>query len=259
MHPPLQPPTAVFAVDHVLISDDLLEAPFACDLAACHGACCVQGSAGAPLLESEIADMVAVYPVVAQMLTPAARRVVAARGVWEEMAPGHFNTSCVEERGHSGACVFVTYERGAGGRSVALCAIEKAGRAGKTAIEKPISCHLYPIRVERYDELEVLNYEQIPLCEGGRRCGTRARVELADFLAAPLTRAYGAEWVARFHAAIAARRADLGMPPRPDPLAPPPSALGGLPEGVEALPVLPAPVVPADVPPPAPASPPPPC
>ena len=257
------PPTPVFAVDHVLISDDLLDAPFACDLAACHGACCVQGNAGAPLLESEIADMVAVYPVVASMLTPAARRVVAAQGVWEETAPGHFNTSCVEDRGHSGACVFVTYERGPRGASTALCAIEKAGRAGKTAIEKPISCHLYPIRVERYDDLEVLNYEQIPLCEGGRRCGTRASVELADFLAAPLTRAYGADWVARFHDAIVTRRADLGMPPRPDPLAaaiPPPSPDA---DGFVALPVLPATGIPTSVPTgpssSAPASPQPPC
>lgn len=203
----------VFAVDHVLVSDDLLEAPFACDLAACHGACCVVGDAGAPLREDERAAMEAVYPVVASMLTDRARRAAATQGVWEETAPGVYNTVCVEDGGHSGQCVFVTYDRVAGAGRTALCAIEVAGRAGKTAIEKPISCHLYPIRVEHAGDYELLNYEQIDLCEGGRRCGTRARVELADFLAAPLTRAYGADWLGRFREILAARRDALGLPP----------------------------------------------
>lgn len=204
----------MFAVDHVLVSDDLLEAPFACDLGACRGGCCVQGEAGAPITEDERAALEAVYPVVEAMLTPEARRVVARAGVWEETAPGHFNTACIPEGKHgSGACVFVTHERGLGGCPIALCSIEKAQRAGRTEIHKPISCALYPIRVQRYGDLDVINYERIGLCDGARACGVRANIELADFLAAPLARRYGAQWYDRFQAALRERRAALAPPP----------------------------------------------
>ncbi len=199
----------MFAVDHVLVSDDLLEAPFACDLGACRGACCVHGEAGAPITEAERADLEAVYPVVEALLTPEARRVVAREGVWEETAPGHYNTTCVPAGKHgSGACVFTTFARGAGG-PIALCSIEKAQRAGRTEIAKPLSCALYPIRVQTYGDLDVLNYDRIELCDPGRACGAQAGVELADFLEAPLTRRYGSLWVGRFKTALAERRAAL--------------------------------------------------
>ena len=197
----------MFAVDHVLLSDELLDAPFACDLAACRGGCCVQGDAGAPVEPDERAGLEAVYPVVAPLLTPEARAVVAREGVWEETAPGHYNTACVEGRtGGAGACVFVTYDRG-----VALCAIEKAQRAGKTDVPKPISCHLYPLRIEPAGDLDVVNYERIPLCDPARTCGARGDVQLADFLEGPLTRKYGADWYGRFRTALDARREALGV------------------------------------------------
>lgn len=241
----------MFAVDHVLVSDDLLEAPFACDLAACHGACCVVGDAGAPLRADERAAMEAVYPVVAHRLTETARRVVATRGVWEETAPGAYNTVCVEDVGPTGArvsgqCVFVTYADAAPGVRTALCAIEVAGRAGETDVEKPLSCHLYPIRIEPAGDYDLVNYERIDLCEGGRRCGTRARVDLADFLAAPLARAYGADWLGRFREILAARRIHLGLAPDGIPAAPD--------EDVEALVDLPVIDTPPVTPPAAPAA-----
>jgi len=202
----------MFAVDHVLVSDDLLDAPFACDLGACRGGCCVQGEAGAPLEDDECTAMEAVYPVVAHMLTPEARRVVARGGVWEETAPGHFNTACVPAGKHgSGACVFVTHERG-----IALCSIEKAQRMGRTDIEKPISCALYPLRIQNYGDLDVVNYERISLCDPARTCGVRMGIDLSDFLAGPLTRRYGSDWYARFREAISARRKDLA-PASPQP------------------------------------------
>lgn len=191
----------MFAVDHVLLSDDLLDAPFACNLGACLGGCCVQGSAGAPLEADERARLEAVLPAVEHLLTPQARQVIARDGVWEETADGHYNTTCVE----GGQCVFVTYEG-----AVAKCAIQKVQAAGKVDFPKPISCHLYPLRIERYDELEVVNYEQIELCASGRRHGARLGLQLADLLEEPLTRRYGADWYARFRSALDQRRADLG-------------------------------------------------
>jgi hypothetical protein len=198
----------MFAVDHVLVSDDLLDAPFACDLAACRGGCCVQGEAGAPLEPDERAAIEAVYPVVEAMLTPEARRVVAHEGVWEETAPGHYNTACVPAGRHgSGACVFATFERG-----IALCSIEKAQRAGRTDVQKPLSCALYPLRIQTYGDpgtpetLDVVNYERIALCDPARACGARTGTALADFLEGPLTRRYGSAWFTRFRAAVRERR-----------------------------------------------------
>lgn len=201
----------MIAVDHVLISDDLVEAAFACDLGACHGACCVQGEAGAPLTPDELPGLERAVPAVAHWLTAEARRVLAERGPWEETFPGRLNTTCVP----AGPCVFVTYEG-----PVAKCALERGFREGRTDVHKPQSCHLYPIRVERYDEMEVLNYEQIPLCIGGRAQGGRLGVLLADFLEEPLTRRYGADWYARFRSEVARRRASAGLD-APDGSAPP--------------------------------------
>ena len=204
----------MFAVDHVLVSDDLLEAPFACDLTACRGGCCVQGEAGAPVKDDERAALEAVYPVVEAMLTPEARRVVARGGVWEETGPGRYNTACVPAGQHgAGACVFTTFERGPGGRPIALCAIEKAQRAGQTDVEKPISCALYPVRIQSYGDLDVVNYERISLCDPARACGVRSGIELSDFLEGPLTRRYGAGWYGRFRDAVRERRAALSPQP----------------------------------------------
>lgn len=198
----------MFAVDHVLVSDALLDAPFACNLGACLGACCVHGDRGAPLEPSERAELEHALPVVERTLRPEALAVIAREGVWEEDAAGTYATTTVAGR----ECVFVVYDRG-----VAKCALQKAYYEGKLAFEKPISCHLFPIRVERYgagpDALDVLNYEQIGLCRPAIPHGARTGTQLADFLTTPLTRLYGAAWVEKFHATLAERRRVLETGP----------------------------------------------
>ncbi len=192
----------MFAVDDILISDDLLTAAFACDLSACKGACCVVGDSGAPLLEEERAVLERLVPRVARCLPPEALAVIEAEGVWEETGPGAYAVRTVG----GGACVLARAERG-----VTRCALQMAYQKGEIDFEKPISCHLYPIRIETYGALEVLNYEQIDLCEGARRYGCRSRIALSDFLEAPLTRKYGPAWYAAFREIVEARRADLGV------------------------------------------------
>lgn len=194
----------MFAVDHILISDEILDAPFSCNLGACLGGCCVQGDAGAPLEPEERAELEQVLPRVREYLRPEALEVIEAQGVWEEVAPGQYATSCVGRA----ECVFVTYEG-----PVAKCAIQKAYREGRVGFEKPISCHLYPIRVQKYGEFEALNYEQIPLCDPGRKLGRRNDAQLAGFLRAPLVRKYGEAWYDRFRAACDARREALTARP----------------------------------------------
>lgn len=198
----------MFAVDHVLVSDALLDAPFACHLGSCLGGCCVHGDRGAPLEADERAELEAALPVVRHRLRPEALREIDARGVWEGDEREGFATTTVDDR----ECVFVVYDR-----SVAKCALQNAYWEGKLTWEKPLSCHLYPIRVERYGDgpegVEVLNYEQIDLCRPGIPHGRRTGTQLADFLERPLTRRYGVDWFARFRTALDERREALDVVP----------------------------------------------
>ncbi|HET6567482.1 MAG TPA: DUF3109 family protein [Rhodothermales bacterium] len=196
----------MFAVDHILISDELLDAPFSCNLGACLGSCCVQGDAGAPLDPDERDTLETLLPIVRDRLRPEALRVIEERGAWEETRPGAFATTCADD----GACVFVAYE----GR-VATCALQRAYAEGRTDFPKPVSCHLYPIRAQQFGEIEALNYEQIPLCNPARKHGCRHNVQVVDFLREPLQRKYGAAWYSRFREAVDARRMALGITPGP--------------------------------------------
>jgi Fe-S-cluster containining protein len=187
----------MFVVKDILVSDEVLDAPFACNLGGCLGGCCVDGDSGAPLLPEERAELERALPRVRKYLRPEALQVIDTVGVWEETDPEEYATTCVDNR----ECVFVMYE----GR-VAKCALQKAYREGRIDFEKPISCHLYPIRISRYGDQEVINYESIPLCNPGRHYGSRKNVQLADFLKEPLVRKYGEEWYEEFCAAVRARR-----------------------------------------------------
>lgn len=182
----------MFVVEDTLISDDLLDAPFACNLGACHGACCVQGESGAPLAADERATLEAVLPRVRKYLRPEALAVIDQRGVWEEVEPGDYATTCVE----GAECVFVTYEG-----PVAKCAVHKAYLAGRIDFPKPLSCHLFPVRAERIGDYEVLNYEQVSLCDAARAFGRRRKVQLIDTLREALIRKFGASWYAAFREA----------------------------------------------------------
>ena len=197
----------MFAVNEILISDAVLDAPFACHLGRCLGACCVHGDRGAPLEPDERAELERALPVVASALRPEALRVIEKEGVWVEEEPGHYATACVDGR----ECVFVVYE-GEAKRPVAKCALQQAYHAGRLDFEKPISCHLFPIRIEEYGGTDVLNYEQIDLCTPAVTRGRRDGVQLYDFLRDPLTRKYGAEWYEAFRAACIERASVLFAP-----------------------------------------------
>ena len=203
----------MFQVDHVLVSDALLDAPFACHLGSCFGACCVHGDRGAPLEADEREALERALPVVESKLRPEALREIARRGVWEGTEREGYGTTTVGGR----ECVFVTYD-GGGRRPVAKCALQEAFWAGRTEFEKPVSCHLYPVRVESYGEgaeaVDVLNYERIDLCRPAVPHGERTGVQLADFLDRPLTRKYGGAWVGRFRETLRQRRLDVGIGPQ---------------------------------------------
>jgi hypothetical protein len=190
----------MFVVNNVIVSDEIPLAQFSCLLSQCLGACCVQGEEGAPLATDELHRLEAVLPVVQKYLRPEALEEIEQKGVWEEIAPNRYATTCVEGE----ACVFVTYEG-----QVAHCAIQKAYYKGEVDWIKPISCHLYPIRISNYGGHEVLNYEQIGICAPARQCGCDHQVNLYEYLAEPLTRKYGAQWYQAFREACIQRAAEL--------------------------------------------------
>jgi hypothetical protein len=184
---------------HFTVDLALGKTRFACDLDVCHGACCTMpADAGAPILESEIAELERVFPIVKKYLSEESLATIAKEGLWKREADGTFTIPAIRGRD----CVFVTYDDN--DSQTAYCAIEKAHRAGETqGFPKPISCHLFPIRIypngeNKYDII----YEEIPECKGGRARGKREKVPLLEFLDSPLVRALGEERIARLKAAI---------------------------------------------------------
>lgn len=188
---PIYPDSATFQVDL-----ELKSTLFACDLGVCKGACCTMpGAAGAPILESEIAELERVLPIVEKYLPEAATRLIAEKGVWQRERDGSLTVPAIAGRD----CVFVTYDG-----DVAHCGIEKAYRAGEVDWPKPISCHLFPIRIyptQKPNEYDLL-YEEIPECKGGLKRGKREKMRLIDFLEGPLARAIGEERLARLRALL---------------------------------------------------------
>lgn len=173
-------------IEDKVVSLDLLEQFFCCDLAACKGCCCVEGDAGAPVAMDEIPHLEAVVPIVWERLSDRAKAVVAAYGPVYVDADGEFVTSIVDGED----CVFTCYDA----NGTCLCAIEQAFRAGETAFEKPISCHLYPIRLKKYDTFTAVNYHQWHLCEAAVACGKKRGIKVYQFLKDPLIRKFGQEW-----------------------------------------------------------------
>jgi hypothetical protein len=195
----------MFVVNDILVSDEVATHSFFCNLGGCLGACCVQGDSGAPLEESELELLEAVIPVTRKYLSPEALQVIDTKGCWEERGNGKYSTRCLEGE----ECVFVTYEG-----VVAKCSIQKAFDNGRTDFPKPISCHLFPIRIEDYGTHEVMNYEWAAICEPGRLAGHQSGTYLTEFLREPLVRKYGEEWFDALTDACDERRSVLNTTPR---------------------------------------------
>jgi len=173
-------------IQDTIISLDILEECFVCDLPVCKGICCVIGDAGAPVEENEIADLEKALPIVWDDLSPEAKEVIEKQGVVYRDIEGEFVTSIV----NGDDCVFTYYDE----NGYCKCAIEKAFREGKTGFYKPISCHLYPIRVARYNGFRALNYHRWRNCRDAIALGKQQGVKVYQFLKEPLIRKFGEEW-----------------------------------------------------------------
>ena len=173
-------------IGDTLISLDVIERDFICNLSACRGTCCIEGDAGAPITEEERLVLMKLLPEVWNDLTPAAREIIKSQGVAYVDEEGDLVTSIVGGKD----CVFTCY----GEDGMCMCAIEKAYREGRVSFYKPLSCHLYPIRVTRYPAFTAVNYHRWKICKAAEVLGRKEGVKVYRFLREPLIRSFGEEW-----------------------------------------------------------------
>ena len=183
-------------IQGTLVSLDIFSECFCCDLTRCHGLCCVEGDAGAPVKMNEVAELETASEVVMDELSPKAQKVIEENGVVYPDHDGELVTSIVNNKD----CVFVRYSNIStdGGRTrgprCALCAIDSAYRAGRLRWQKPISCALYPIRISTVGGVPALNYHRWDICRDAVEKGRQLNLRVYEFLREPLVRRFGQQW-----------------------------------------------------------------
>ncbi len=177
----------MITVGRAIVSEDVINIKFMCNLKACSGNCCVQGDEGAPLDENEIGDLEDALDEVVPYMRQEGIDVIDKYGVFDYGSEGDYVTPLV----NNNECAFVYFENG-----MALCAIEKAYLEGKITYRKPISCHLYPIRITEYKDFDAVNYHEWHLCKPALKYGEELGTPIYKMLQEPLTRKYGAAWYA---------------------------------------------------------------
>jgi hypothetical protein len=177
----------MIAIDRTLVSEDLLEKRFVCDLNACKGQCCVAGDSGAPLDKEELPILESVLEQVKPYMNKKGLRALDKLGPYVIDGDGDYTTSLVSE---GAECAFVYFDE----NKIAKCAIEKAYLEGKIEWKKPISCHLYPVRITPYKNYDAVNYSKWDICKPACECGKKLDVPVYKFLKEPLIRKYGKDW-----------------------------------------------------------------
>lgn len=176
-------------IDSKVISPELFKEEFVCNLNACKGACCWEGDSGAPLETEELDVLENIYEKVKPFLRPEGIAAIEKQGVAVYVPQEHgFGTTLIDDA----ACAYMTYEA----NGTAKCGIEKAHEAGVIDYPKPISCHLYPIRVESLDNssFEKLEYDRWDICSAACENGAKLNVPVYKFVKGPLIRKYGADF-----------------------------------------------------------------
>lgn len=174
-------------IGETLVSEEILEEQFVCDLHACKGACCVEGSSGAPLNEDELQQLEDVYDDVKPYMRAEGIKAIEEFGLYQVDEDNDIVTTLVEGNKE---CAFVIFD----GAGIAKCALEQAYNDGKTTWKKPISCHLYPIRLQKLPTFTGVNYHRWQVCKPACDCGSKLKVPVYRFLKEPLIRKFGEKW-----------------------------------------------------------------
>ncbi len=176
----------MFRIGKTLVSEEILENNFHCNIEKCKGACCVDGDAGAPLTDDELEVLSKIFDEVKPYMRQEGITAIEQQGMYVVDADGDNTTALINNK----ECAFVSFDQD----GTAKCSIEQAYNDGKIEFKKPISCHLFPIRVKKYRDFEAVNYESIDICQPACECGQKLQVPVYRFLKEPLIRSYGVEW-----------------------------------------------------------------
>lgn len=178
----------MFQLGKTIVSEDIIEKDFVCNLSACKGACCIEGEAGAPVTPEEVAILKKIYPKVKPFLRSEGVAAIEKQSTHIETDLGELETPLVEGK----ECAYVTFsENGTAG-----CGIEDAYNAGEIDFQKPVSCHLYPVRVQEYSEFAAVNYHRWPICDDACTLGKELQVPVYKFVKTALVRKFGENWYA---------------------------------------------------------------
>ncbi|TRX61891.1 DUF3109 family protein [Fulvivirga sp. M361] len=169
-----------------IISDDIKDNFFVCNLEKCKGACCVEGDLGAPLEEDELDVLKQAYEKIKPFLSEEGIRAIEQQGPYILDEEGEYSTPTIGGK----ECAYAIYDK----EGILKCGIEQAYNEKQTDFKKPISCHLYPIRITKYDEFDALNYDQWDICDAACHLGASLNVPVYNFLKEPLIRKYGKSW-----------------------------------------------------------------
>ncbi len=173
-------------IENTLLSDDVIETKFLCNLDKCRGACCVEGDSGAPLEKEEREFLDEFYSEIKPYMRPEGIKAVEENGKYYIDEEHEYVTTLIEGQ----ECTFTIFDND----GIAQCSIEKAWIDKKIPFQKPISCYLYPIRVKEYDKLTAVNYDEWDICESACKYGKEKNIQVFKFLKKPLIQKFGKEW-----------------------------------------------------------------
>lgn len=186
----------MIVIDNKVISDDLGDKFFVCDLEKCKGACCVQGDGGAPLSEEEVSLLPTIYEKVKPYLTEEGKQTIEEKGFTNQEPGEEYRSTPL--RPSDSACAYVNFDE----NGITYCGIEKAYLDGKINFQKPISCHLYPVRIKEHKDFHAINYDQWEICSPACKLGKDLGIPVYQFVKTPLIRKYGKEFFAALEATM---------------------------------------------------------
>lgn len=176
----------MFQLGKTIVSEEIIEKDFVCNLSACKGACCIEGEAGAPVTKEEVSILKEIYPKVKPFLREEGIKAIEEQGTHITSDLDELETPLVNGK----ECAYVTFsENGTAG-----CGIEDAFNSGEIDFRKPISCHLYPVRIQEYSEFAAVNYHKWPICDDACSLGKELQVPVYKFVKDALIRRFGKDW-----------------------------------------------------------------
>ena len=169
-----------------IISEEIIDNDFVCNLSACKGACCIDGDAGAPLTQEETETLRDIFPIIKSYLRPEGLEAISNQGTFIKTSDGELETPLI----NNADCAYVIFDE----NDTALCGIEEAYNQGEITFKKPISCHLYPVRVKDYSEFSAVNYHKWQICDDACQLGKELQVPVYKFVRDALIRKFGEDW-----------------------------------------------------------------